>query len=377
MINEKRLVEQFMELARIESPSRKEGKIMHYLRGVLEGLDMEVFEDDASASTGGDGGNLLGKMAGGDREAPAILLNAHMDTVRPGENIEPIIKDGIIRSAGDTILGADDKSGIAIILELVKVLKENDINHAPLELLFTVSEEVGLLGAKHFDAGRLESRFGYSLDSSQPGALVFAAPAARHIKVTFHGKEAHAGLAPEEGTSAIELAARAIAAMPLGRIDDETTANIGLITGGSATNIVPGLAVIEGEARSHNPEKLKKQIEAMVDCCKNAVDEKAASGASLDVEIHADFPSMHLSETSRAVTLAKSSAENLGAPLSMMVAGGGSDANILNEKGLELAILGTGMSKVHTSEEEIKIEDMLSCARLVLEIIQENSRGES
>ncbi|MBE9536196.1 MAG: M20/M25/M40 family metallo-hydrolase [Proteobacteria bacterium] len=376
MINEKRLVEQFMELLRIESPSRREGKIMHYLRGVLEGLNIEVFEDDAAASTGGDCGNLLGKMAGKGNEAPPILLNAHMDTVRPGENIEPIIEGGIVRSAGDTILGADDKSGIAIMLELVKVLKENDISHAPLELLFTASEEIGLLGAKHFDVSRLESRFGYSLDSSQTGGLVFAAPAAKHIKVIFSGKEAHAGLAPEEGVSAIELASRAIAAMPLGRIDDETTANIGLIGGGSATNIVPGIAHIEGEARSHNPEKLKKQIEAMVDSCKNAVNEKAGSGASLDVEIHADFPSMRLSDTSRAVTLAKSSAESLGAPLSMVVAGGGSDANIFNEKGLDLAILGTGMSKVHTNEEEIKIEDMLSCARLVLEIIQENSRRE-
>jgi tripeptide aminopeptidase len=374
MINEKRLVDQFLELVRIESPSRREGKIMHYLRSVLEGLGIEVFEDDAAAATGGDGGNLLGKMAGDDQEAPAILLNSHMDTVRPGENIEPLIKNGIIRSAGDTILGADDKSGIAIILELVKVLKENNINHAHLELLFTVSEEIGLLGAKHFDAGRLESRFGYSLDSSRPGSLVFAAPAAKHIKVTFYGREAHAGLAPEEGVSAIELASKAIEAMPLGRIDDETTANIGLISGGSATNIVPGLVVIEGEARSHNPGKLKRQIEAMVDSCKKAVNENAANGASLDVEIHADFPSMRLSETSRAVTLAKRSAESLGASLSMMVAGGGSDANILNEKGLELAILGTGMSKVHTNEEEIKIEDMLSCARLVLEIIQENSR---
>lgn len=374
MINEKRLVEQFMELVRIESPSRREGEITKYLRGVLEGLGIDVFEDDAATSTGGDSGNLLGRMEGGNDEAPAILLNAHMDTVRPGEGIEPILKGGVIRSAGDTILGADDKSGIAIMLELAKVLKENDINHAPIEFLFTVSEEIGLLGAKHFDAGSLKSRFGYSLDSSKPGALVFAAPAAKHIKVTFSGKEAHAGLAPEEGISAIELAAKAIAVMPLGRIDDETTANIGLITGGSATNIVPGIALIEGEARSHKPEKLKKQIETMVDCCKKVIDEKTASGAVLDVEVYEDFPSMHLSDSSRAVTLAKSSADKLGSTLSMLVAGGGSDANILNEKGLELAILGTGMSKVHTNEEEIKIKDMLSCARLVLEIIQENSR---
>lgn len=372
MINEKRLVEQFVELVSIESPSRKEGKVMHYLRGVLEGLGIEVFEDDASKCTNGDGNNLLGKVKGGDSLAPAILLNSHMDTVRPGENIEPVIEDGIIRSAGNTILGADDKSGIAIILEVIKVLRERNITHSNIEILFTVSEEIGLLGAKHFDTKSLESSFGYSLDSSRPGALVFAAPAANHIKVTFHGREAHAGLAPEEGLSAIEVAARAITNMPLGRIDDETTANIGLIKGGSATNIVAGVAIIEGEARSHNPDKLKKQTDAMVHACEKAV--KDANGASLDVEISADFPSMHLNKTGRAVTLAKNSAEKLGAALSMVVAGGGSDANVFNDKGLEIAILGTGMSKVHTNEEEIKIEDMVSCARLMLEIIQENSR---
>lgn len=375
MIDEKRLLKQFIELVEIDSPSRKEGKILCYIRGVLEGMGLEVHEDDAASATCGDAGNIMAKIPATVQDVPSILLNAHMDTVSKGEGVKALVEDGFVRSVGNTILGGDDKSGIAIILETVRALKEDGEGHGPLEILFTVSEEIGLLGAKHFDVSRIESGFGYALDSSLTGCLIHAAPASNHFKATFYGREAHAGLVPEEGASAIEMASRAIAGMTLGRIDYETTANIGKIEGGRATNIVPGLAVIEGEARSHSPEKLAKQTEAMEAAARKAVMAFEDKGAKVDVEINQDFPALSLDRKSRVVSLAEKAAKKAGFSLELKAAGGGSDANIFNGKGIDVAILGTGMSKVHTSEEEIKISDMTDCARLLFEIIKENRRA--
>jgi len=199
VLKEKRLVQEFMKLVAMDSPSRQEGEVAVYLKSAMKGLGMEVAEDGVAAITGGSSGNLLGKMKGNTDLAPSMLLNAHMDTVAPGLGIEPVVRDGTIYSRGATILGSDDKSGIAIILEVLRILKELDIPHGPIEVLFTVCEEVGLLGAKNFDVSLLQSEFGYSLDSSRPSSLVYSAPAANHVKFVFHGKEAHAGLSRKRG----------------------------------------------------------------------------------------------------------------------------------------------------------------------------------
>lgn len=377
MINEKRLVDHFIKLSKIDSPSRHEGTISKHLKLILQGLGANPTEDGAAKTTGGESGNILGEVKGNKSSAPTIVLNAHMDTVAPGRDVQPVIRDGVIYSSGNTILGSDDKSGIAIIVEVILTLKEQALPHGDIEVLFTVCEEVGLLGAKSFDTSLLDAKFGYSLDSTKVGTLVIAAPSANHIKFTIYGKEAHAGVAPEDGINAIKLAGLALATMPLGRIDEETSANIGIIQGGTATNIVPGMVVLEGEARSHCAEKLRKQTDTMVNCVKEAVnsangERKDKDGARLDVEISLDFPLMHLDKESRPVKLAHRAAMKLDRVLSVIVGGGGSDANVFNGKGIEMAIMPTGMTDVHTSNENIKIDDMMTTAELLLQTMIEN-----
>ena len=374
MINQKRLVEEFLTMVSIDSPSRDEADFAAYISKLLSGLEAQIVYDDAENKTKGNCGNLIAKIKGNRPDAPVILLNAHMDTVSPGRGIKPVIKDGIIRSDSDTILGSDDKSGVAIIIEVIRSLRNHSLPHGDMEILFTVCEEVGLLGAKHFDVSRLNATFGYSLDSSDSCQIVYAAPAANHIKFTVHGIESHAGLAPERGISAIKLAAQSLTAMPLGRIDAETTANIGTIHGGTATNIVAGTVIMEGEARSHNKEKLIKQTKAMVDSIKKVIAEnkRGGTGASLDVEISMDYPLMLLNQDCPSISLARKAAINMNTELELRIGGGGSDANILNDKGMEMAIIGTGMQNVHTTDEQIKIEDMKKAADFLLEIIKTN-----
>jgi len=374
MINQKRLVEEFLKMVSIDSPSRDEADFAAYLATLLSGLKAETVYDCAKNKTKGNCGNLIAKIKGNRPDAPVILLNAHMDTVSPGRGIKPVIKDGVIHSDGDTILGSDDKSGIAIIIEVIRSLHDHSLPHGDIEILFTVCEEVGLLGAKHFDISRLNATFGYSLDSSDSCKIVYAAPAANHIKFTIHGVESHAGLAPEKGISAIKLAAEALTDMPLGRIDDATTANIGTIHGGTATNIVAGSVIMEGEARSHNTEKLIRQTKAMVDSVKKVIYENKRDDAeaTLDVEISMDYPRMLLSEDCTSISLAGEAAISMDKELELRIGGGGSDANILNDKGMEMAIIGTGMQNVHTTDEQIKIKDMTDTADFLLEIIQTN-----
>ncbi|MDT8316623.1 MAG: M20/M25/M40 family metallo-hydrolase [bacterium] len=376
MINQKRLVEEFLTMVSVDSPSRDEADFAAYLSRLLRGLGAETVYDSAENKTKGNCSNLIAKIRGNKPDAPVILLNAHMDTVSPGRGIKPVIKDGVIHSDGDTILGSDDKSGIAIIIEVIRSLRDNSLPHGDIEILFTVCEEVGLLGAKHFDPSSINAAFGYSLDSSDSCKIVYAAPASNHIKFTVHGVESHAGLAPEKGISAIKLAAQAIAGMPLGRIDDETTANIGTIQGGTATNIVAGTVIMEGEARSHNIEKLTNQTKAMVDSVKKVVHENKLDGneATLDLEISMDYPLMLLNEDCPSISLARKAAINTNKKLELRIGGGGSDANILNDKGVEMAIIGTGMKNVHTTDEQIKIDDMEKTADFLLEIIQTNCK---
>ena len=363
----------------IDSPSREEASFAAYLASLLKELGATIRYDSAGNDTKGDCGNLIAKIKGNRPGAPAILLNAHMDTVSPGKGIEPLIIDGIIHSKGDTVLGADDKSGIAIIIEVLRSLFENSLPHGDIDLLFTVCEEAGLLGAKHFDIKGIDAKFGFALDSSDSCKIVYAAPAAHHIKFTIYGIESHAGLSPEKGISAINLAAKAISNMPLGRIDNETTANIGSIHGGTATNIIAGKVVILAEARSHNTQKLKTQTETMVEAVQQVINEnkKGDAKATFDVEITSDYPSMRLDKDCVPISLAKTASAIMDKKLELRIGGGGSDANILNYKGIELAIIGTGMTHVHTTDEQIKIKDMKETADFLLEIIKANCNQQS
>src|ERR671935_3339136 len=246
------VVDLFLELAALKSPPGEERPVADAVARYLRDLGLDVAEDGAGATVGSDTGNLYARVEpNGDGGGTPIFLCAHLDTVPPEGPLEPVIEDGIVRNAGGTILGADNKSAVVAMLEGARRGLAENRPHAGIELLFTPKEEVGLEGAAAFDHDRLHAQLGYVYDQAAPiGEIILGAPWAQGMEVTFHGRAAHAGMYPEEGRSAIQAAAKAIADLRLGRIDDETTANVGTISGGSAANIVPEWFSFVAEARS-------------------------------------------------------------------------------------------------------------------------------
>jgi tripeptide aminopeptidase len=298
-----------------------------------------------------------------------------MDTVQPGVGIRPVFEDGIFRSAGDTILGADDKSAIAILLEAIEVLNAADQPTAPLEFVFSTCEEIGLLGAKHLDFDLLSARIGYVLDARDPDRLINRAPAANRLNLEVHGKEAHAGASPEKGINAIFIASRAIAALEWGRLDVETTCNIGMLRGGVATNIVPAQVTIDAEVRSHSEAKLDRFTRRIVDTFQNAVNTFPTQPIEgfkprFVYRVEQDFRRTHIPEDHRVVEMAAEAAHRLGRHLRTQPAGGGSDANIFFQKGITAGVLGTGMHDPHTTDERVALEDMVRACELVIEIVR-------
>lgn len=353
MIDRERLLETFLSLARISSPSGSEQAVAAAIRTVLTELGIETRFDAA--------GNLIAFLEG---EGEPLLLTAHMDTVGPCEHVQPEVRDGVVYSDGTSILGADDKSGVAAILEVARVLKERDLPHRPLDLVFTVQEETGLTGAKLLDASLLRARMGIGLDAGgEIGTIVVSAPSQNSLVATIHGRSAHAGVNPEAGINAIRVAAQALLEMPLGRIDEETTANIGTIAGGTATNIVPDQVVLRGEARSRSQEKLARQTAAMVDALQRSAQ---ASGATVDLEVSDMYQAYVLDAQTPVVRLVSETMGSLGVTPQLMPTGGGSDANVLNAGGIATVQLSTGMAAVHTLQEHIVVDDMLLAARIVL-----------
>ena len=379
MINESRLSETFIALAKIDSISKEEFHIAQELKDRLVALGCSTRFDGAGEAIGGSIGNLVATFPG-NVDAEPIFLSAHMDTVEPGRGVKPVFEDGIFKTDGTTILGGDDKSGIAAILEVLSILKEGEIPHGPIEIVFTIAEEIGLLGAKNFDVESLASKIGYVLDSNDVNGIVTRAPANHQFTFTIHGKEAHAGNEPEAGINAIQVAARAIAKAPTGRLDEVTTCNIGLIEGGTATNIVPNKVVVRAEARGHDPESLKSVGEEMVRAFRFAVAEAKRTPEDelprLEVETHEDFPHTRIPEDHRVVGLARRAAENLGRSLSCKTIGGGADANVFFNQGVMATVIGTGMTGVHTVRETLALADMKACAELVLEIVKLQATGE-
>jgi tripeptide aminopeptidase len=376
MIDTERLTAEFARQAAISSPSFREGEIARYLTERFRQMGAEVFMDGAGERVGGESGNLIAAFPARGKEGEPLMLSVHMDTVGPAEGVAPLLTDGVFTSAGETILGSDDKAGIAEIVEALEVVRENNIPHGPIEVVVTICEEVGLLGAKHLDFSRIRSRRGLALDTSGVDLLIHRAPAANKMRFEITGREAHAGIAPEKGISAIQVAAAAVAAMRLGRIDEETTANIGTIQGGQATNIVPKKVILEGEARSHDPGKLTRQTEHMISCLEAAALERAREldGGTfvpeVKTEVMADYPAMAVPLDGSIIRLVREASDRLQRPLEIKAAGGGSDANIFNGQGIETVILGTGMTNVHTVDECVRVEDMARVAGLLVEIIR-------
>jgi len=378
MVNRDRMLEEFLSLIRIDSESKSEGKISEYLIEKLKTLGLKIKTDEAHEKTGGETGNIIGYLEGKDPSRPTIILNSHMDTVTPGKNIRYTIEGDIIKSTGDTILGGDDKSGITAILEVLQCLKDSTLISGNIEVIFTVCEEIGLLGAKNLDTDLVKGKFGFALDATSPDQIVIQAPAANTITFKVHGLAAHAGMAPEQGINAIAVASQAISKMKLGRIDEETTANLGIIQGGIARNIVPNLVTINGEARSHDIDKLEAQINHMKECFESVVNEFAINldgkqhRASYEADILREYNPINLNPASMPVRLALAAGKALGRKIETVAAGGGSDANIFGEKGIQMAVIGTGMNKVHTKDEYLVISDMVKAAELLLKIIELN-----
>ncbi len=373
VVNPERLAQTFMELVRIDSISKEEHALAQVLNARLRQCGAQVSVDDAGTQVGGSTGNLIARFRG-TRSAEPLLISAHMDTVEPGRGVQPQLVGGIFTSAGNTILGADDKSALAIILEVLTFINEQRWPCGPLEIVFTIGEEIGLLGAKNLDYGAISARRGYVLDTRNPAAVVTRAPAANHLDFSIFGRAAHAGSSPEKGINAISLACKAIARLYLGRIDYETTCNIGMIEGGLATNIVPGRVTVRGEVRSHNRQKLQKATDEMVAAFEQVITEygndRLAGRPRLQMDVHSEYDLLNIGDDHPLVRKAILAAANLGARMDRATSGGGSDANVFAAHGIDAVVLGTGMENVHTVDESIRLEDMLHATQLLLEIIR-------
>jgi tripeptide aminopeptidase len=365
---------------RTDSLSRQEGAVAQRRADVLRELGADVHVDDAGQAVGGATGNVVARLPG-TVSAPPLLLNSHMDTVPPGNGVKPTRENGRIRTDGTTILGGDDKSGAAAIVEVLRTLKQHSLPHGEVEVAFTICEEVGLLGAKHLDISGLHSREALVLDSPSASELVIKAPSAIKFEFVIHGLAAHAGMRPEAGISAVRVAAEAIAAMPLGRIDAQTTSNVVIIEGGVATNVVPDRCVIHGEVRSHDDATLDRVTASI----RRAVQD-AASRASVVIDgktvrawveerSEREYERMSVPDDAPIVELVKRAASDLNRPMQTVTIGGGSDANVFNAKGLPAVILGTGMRDIHTVGEWLDLDDFYGCAELVLRAVTLRAAG--
>lgn len=368
-INEDRLVNEFIELVKIDSETKNEAAIAEVLKQKFNDLGLEVTEDDSKQQTGHGAGNLICNLKGNCDEADTIYFTSHMDTVVPGQNIKPSIKDGYITSDGTTILGSDDKAGLAAILEAIRTLQENDVKHGDVQFIITAGEESGLAGAKALDSSLLRAKYGYAIDSNgDVGDIIVAAPTQAKVFAVITGKTAHAGLAPEKGVSAISLAAKAIAKMPLGRIDDETTANIGRFEGGQQTNIVCDYVEVLAEARSLVPGKMEDQVSKMKDAFESAA---AAYGGKAEVDVQIMYPGFKQQAGDEVVEIARNAAKSIGRESKLLESGGGSDANVIAGFGIPTVNLAVGYEEIHTTNERIAVDDLTKVTEFVAAIVQE------
>ncbi len=366
MINRTRMVEEFLQLVGIDSVSKKERRMADTLLRKLKEMGYEAVEDGTAAKIGGDTGNLVCTVKGA-KKVPAVLLAAHMDTVEPGIGKKPVLDGDYIKSDGTTVLGGDDAAGIVCILETLKVLKERNLEHGDLQIVFTVAEEGGLFGSKNLDYSLIHAKYGIILDSDGPiGTVAVKAPSQDRIYVTVKGTAAHAGIEPEKGVSAIQIAASAIHGMKLGRIDGETTANIGVISGGRETNIVCDKVELKAEARSRDPQKLKQQTAHMRECFEKAA---AEFGGSVEFRAELMYPSFNIPRTAPIIGILQKAADKAGVELRLEETGGGSDTNNFNKNGIEAVDISVGMDKVHSVSERILIDDMVKAAEFVLAIV--------
>ena len=357
----------FLELAATPSPPGEERAVADRVIAELRGLGLEVDEDDAGAAIGSTVGNLLCRLPGRDEGGTPLFLCAHLDTVPPHGELAPVVDEGVVRNAGGTILGADNKSAVVAMIEAARRILEERRPHAGVELLFTPKEEVGLLGAAAFDHTKLEAELGFVYDQAAPiGDVIMGAPYGRALTVRFHGRPAHSGMVPEEGRSAIAAAAKAIADLRLGRIDEETTANVGMITGGSARNIVPEWCELQAEARSHDARKLADLVQEMLDTFAFAA---SVAECMVETEVSETYRGYRFKDSDPVVQLAATALARCGYELVPTLTGGGADANVFNARGIPCLNLANGMAAIHTAEEHIAVADLDAMVDVTLALV--------
>ena len=370
MIDKKRVLDEFFELVSIRCSTLDEREIADLLTARLRELGAEeIHEDGAGKALGGNTGNIVANFKGTVADVPTVMLTAHMDCVEPCANIKPILKDGVIRSDGTTILGADDKAGVVAILETLRCLKEHDIPHGNLQIVFTVAEEGGVNGSRCLDTSLLHAALGYTLDThGHAGTAAFKAPGKNQLAVRIVGKAAHAGIDPDAGRNAITAAGRVLSAVPQRRIDEETTCNVGRIEGGTATNVVAEFCTLNFETRSRDKTKLDALTQRMVDSVNAALD---GTGCTAEIDIKKDYDPYELPPDALPIQYLRRAAEKLGFPVVLEEEGGGSDANHFNAYGVPTTVLGVGMTDCHTKEESIRERDLYDAAELTLAIVRE------
>ncbi|TFD92218.1 M20/M25/M40 family metallo-hydrolase [Jeotgalibacillus sp. R-1-5s-1] len=371
-MTQERIVQEFMELVQVDSETKHEAEIAVVLKKKFGDLGLQIEEDSSMNETGHGANNLIFTLKGNSDGVDTIYFTSHMDTVTPGKGIKPQIKeDGFIYSDGTTILGADDKAGIAAMLEMIKQLQEQNLKHGDIQFIITAGEESGLVGAKALNPDYVKAKYGFAVDSDgKVGNIIIAAPTQAKVKAVIHGKTAHAGVAPEKGVSAITIASKAIANMPLGRLDEETTANIGRFEGGSATNIVCDRVDVLAEARSLVPEKMEAQTAKM----KEAFEQAAAEmGGKADVDIQIMYPGFKFSADDEVVQIAQKAAAAIGRPSELLTSGGGSDANVIAGMGVPTVNLAVGYEEIHTTNERMPIEELVKLSELLTQIVKETA----
>lgn len=375
MIIRDRLIQEFMELVQVDSETGNERQIADVLKEKFSALGLTAIEDNSMERTGHGAGNLFVTWAADSgAAAPKLLFTCHMDTVVPGKSIKPSLgEDGWITSDGTTILGSDDKAGLAALFEAIRVIQEQKIPHGQIQFVITAGEESGLLGARAMDASHLDADMGFALDSNgEVGAIAVAAPTQARITMQIIGKSAHAGVNPEDGISAIQVASKAISAMKLGRIDSETTANIGKFAGGGPTNVVCDHVQLDAEARSIVQEKVELQIASMREALETTVREY---GAECEFRSEIIYPAFSFNENDTVVQLADRAITSLGLTTRLFPSGGGSDANVFNGLKVPTVNLAIGYEHIHTTKERIKADDIVKAAELVVAIVKESVKA--
>jgi tripeptide aminopeptidase len=369
---EDRVLNTFLQLVRIDSETYHEGAVVDHVCEAARGSGFESYVDNAGKAIGGEAGNVYIRIPASGVDAPPIIFCAHLDTVSPGRDIEPVVRGDRVISGGKTVLGADCKAGVAVIIELMRLSAEGGLKHGPLELILTVAEEKQLQGVRHLEWDRIEAHHAYVLDGAGGvGEVINSSPTQDNLEFVFNGKAAHAGVEPEKGTNAIYGAAWAVSLMHLGRIDSETTANIGVIEGGRAVNIVPDRVVVQGEVRSLDLKKLEEQRKSMM---RAAMEAEASVGVGVEVKVERVYDGYLIEPKDPLILLASEAGKAMGIKIEVKNSGGGSDANFMNGQGIKSVVLSMGVREPHTTHEYLDIQELHKLVRLCSEIAAATGR---